>query len=305
MKNILKATFFAGSFGLASFGSLHAQDKVTVHNADELIAAIRPGAKIELAADTFRLRDISRIRNFPVDTEGTFLLNQYVSYLPGNGIVIHGVKGLTITGSYNEKRQHSVLSSRDEGDFILTFRNCQNIRISEFEANHIPRAEGGCSGGVLFFDSCSNVQLMDAVLIGSGRCGIQCDNVDKLSCLLVTIDECSSGLFELSGSSNLAFEGCSFQKTKSTSGLTFVENCHGVSFTDCTFTGNHSDKSTDYYKPENDCLIRFYNDKTSTDFSVTKCTFTDNTILHFTNRKEIVVRKENTFTGSNGLQEGE
>ncbi|TND08413.1 MAG: putative S-layer protein [Bacteroidetes bacterium] len=285
----------------------HAQNTATVvkvSNADEFIKAIAPNITIELAADTFRLRDIAEIKNFPEDTEGSFQVNKYVTYMPGNGIVIEGVEGLKIRGTGNGK-MHSVLASRDQGDFILTFRDCKRIRLTDFEANHIPHAGGGCSGGVLFFDKCTNVQIEDALLVGSGRCGLLCNEVVNMSCMLLTIDECSSALMELQHDSLLKFESCTFQNTKSEYGLVWIDVAHAVSFVGCSFNGNYMDTSKYAYKTENDCVFKFYIEKTSTAFRVENCTFENNRFKAFTNRKEIFTRKGNKFTNNKALEDGE
>ncbi len=291
------------NFPFESFGrNNESKDTVIVSTAEEFINAIASNRTIKLTSDTFLMRDIEQLSSIPLDYSGKQIsLTKNVIYLPGNGITILSVSNFEIIGVANTTQQ-SILSTRDKGDIVLTFRECENIKLENIEANHIPKTNGGCQGGVIFFDRCKNINMNNCILIGSGRNGIQCNDVNNLSCTKTTIKECSSSIFEFNRSSNLNFTDCEFKNIRCTGFLVISTNCNSFNFTNCMFSDNYCDTTDEYYKEEIDFIFYFYNDTRSMSFVVDNCTFSNNRIKWFSNKNNIFTKTNINYLNNDNLK---
>ncbi len=298
----MKNHFLIIIFLFPLFAFAQKKEIIRVTNADEFVKAIGSNRTIILSADTFRLRNIAQLKNFPLDTEGfpDYRINDHVSYSAGWGVAILDVTNLTIVGD-SIASTHSLLSTSDEGDQILTFSNCNGISIRYIDAVHILPTVGGCTGGVLFFNACKNVWLSNSTLSGCGSCGILCDNDTNFFCTKCLIHECSSCLMELKGNQHLLFEDCVFTKIKALGCLIELADCNDLHFVRCDFNHNEADETDDYYKGRVS-VFNFYEDKKGKDILLQDCIFSDNKLDKMTNRDDLLVRNNVKYINNNNLK---
>jgi hypothetical protein len=93
----------------------------------------------------------------------------------------------------------------DGYEFVLKFRNVQNVKISNMTLWHSPEL-GYCKGGVLLFRDSKNIRLNDLNLFGSGTEGLTLLSVDELVLSDSRIYDCSEQLSTLSNSTNVTYD---------------------------------------------------------------------------------------------------
>lgn len=276
---------------------------IKVNNADEFVKAIGPNRIVELNVDTFYLRGIEQLKDVDIEAEKSLTITPYVSYGPGNGLTIKNVNNLEIIGTKTGNR-HSILSSRDYGDAILSFVSCNQLVLKKFEANHIPKAEGHCTGGVISIEKSENVFIDSCVLIGSGSFGVNLFDCKDILCSNIQVKECSIMLSELERNENVLFENCEFLDIRCDGHLIYVTDCRKVVYKKCVFTKNYSytDPKSSWYKEEREKLVYFYNDTKSSGFVFEDCTFTENKLRGFSNKPEVITKTNNTFIKNDQLK---
>ena len=184
----------------ASALELPAGGSVTVTNVDELLAAIGPDRTIVLDGALF---DLSAAANYG----GTGTEYYYWAEGPdGPALVITGVTGLSIRGADRDPAA-TTLAAVPRFANVLTFRDCENIRLEGFTAGHT-QAPGECSGGVLYFDGCHDIQLYSCRLFGCGVLGLECRSCTGLSAKDCEIYDCSQGGVYMWRTDGVRFEGC-------------------------------------------------------------------------------------------------
>ena len=77
---------------------------------------------------------------------------------------------------------------------VLTFINCHDLVLDNMKIGHIPI--GGCAGGVLKFENCTNIRLKNLELYGCGVMGISSHN-SNLYVEDCKIHSCTDGAIEL------------------------------------------------------------------------------------------------------------
>lgn len=180
--------------------SLEAGGTRTVHNVDELISAIAPGAKIQLAEGTYNLAQST--------SYGQRTNNPYVKWEEcwnGFVLVVHDADNLTIAGSGKEHTK--IISECSDAD-VLKFEDCTHLVLEGFTAGHTPQSEG-CAAGVVSLFRTDDACLRHLGLYGCGAVGItakqtkdmqidQCEiydcshsGMDFINCQSITVDRSS------------------------------------------------------------------------------------------------------------------
>lgn len=175
-------------------------EAVTVRTAEELIAAVKPGAVISIEGTI----DLSSAPSY-----GQRSGNPYVKWedvYEGYQLQIHDVDDLTICG--NGKNQ-SGIQTDPRIAFVLSFEDCTGIRLEDFTAGHTVQADG-CSAGVIALRRCDDVTLSGLGLFGCGTIGVDAWNVIGLNASDLEIYDCSSGGMNLYSSSAVRITDCSF-----------------------------------------------------------------------------------------------
>ena len=176
----------------SSDGSYH------VHNIEQLLAAIAPGASIVLEAGSYNLTDfLSPFSNKGYRSKWNFAY-EYIEVeevFDGVEIIIENVDGLKISGGTGDPAE-TVILTMPRYAAVLKFKECSDIELSCLTMGHTKTGE--CAGNVLDFYSCSNINLRSMDLFGCGVNGIgMFAGSGDLYVTDSTVRDCSSGPFEI------------------------------------------------------------------------------------------------------------
>lgn len=190
--------------------------EVHVKTVDEFLSAIAPDTAIYLDAELF---DLSAATNY-----GGYGSDYYYweNNADGPGLVITGVDGLSISASSN-----TTVAAIPRYADVLEFKACSNISLSGFTAGHTEEP-GACSGGVLYFDECSNISIDACRLYGCGIVGISTANSSGLTVSNTEIYDCSSSAVQLDSTTGVSFTGCDIHDCGTPE--VYVFECSGVSY---------------------------------------------------------------------------
>ncbi|MBR4393904.1 MAG: right-handed parallel beta-helix repeat-containing protein [Oscillospiraceae bacterium] len=177
---------------------------VHVSTVDEFLAAIAPNAVIELAAGEY---DLSTASDYGADTHS--------SYYSWNGVwdengktsaelLIQSVDNLTIRGGGMEE---TTIAAVPRYANVIRFVGCKDLILTDLTAGHT-MAPGYCTGGVLYFDNCSNISLDTCGLYGCGTIGVQAKDCSNLMVTCSSIYECSYGAVSVNSCRNVSVDGC-------------------------------------------------------------------------------------------------
>lgn len=176
-----------------------AEAVTVVSSVDELLAAIAPGATIELAEGNYYLDSASnygdRVGPYYIWTD--MGMGEY-------GLQIQYVDDLTIRGAGLDKTK---LAAESRFAHVLSLMDCKNVTISDMTLGHTQMADA-CEGGVLYLDHSSNIDLTGLGLYGCGTIGIwgyESQNVTIRDC---EIYDCSNSGVSLSQSWNVTIQDC-------------------------------------------------------------------------------------------------
>ena len=177
-------------------------DRKIVHvtTADEFLAAIGNDTLIMIDAD---LIDLSTASDYG-KTSGTNY--GWEEQFDGPELVIMGVKNMHIKGQEKEK---TLIQAIPRYADVITFRDCENIILSDFTAGHLKEAPGSCIGGVLNFEKCAQVDLENCGLFGCGIIGVIATDCANMAVNNTEIYECSIMGAQLINCENTSFTGCS------------------------------------------------------------------------------------------------
>ena len=176
------------------------QEEKTVTSLEEFLDAI--GSNRKIIVDT-ALLDQSK-----ADTGKDGTNYSWEEVFDGRQLVIHDVDNLTICGKAG--RNSNVISAAPRYAQVLTFRNCTNVSVENLTVGHT-KEPGYCIGGVLWFESCVNVQVTKCGLYGCGTVGVQAYDSRNVHIKDNEIYECSYGGVLLSNVATAAMEGNTFR----------------------------------------------------------------------------------------------
>ena len=200
---------------------LNAVRTVQVSSVDELIAAIGPDRIIHLHPGTYNLSDAETVQNRYVSW-----LNEYDGPCP----VVKSVSNLSFRGETG-----TVIVTEPAYGWVFSFETCSGIRISNITLGHT--VPGYCLGGVLRFNNCTDVEVRNSDLYGSGTIGISLERTDNFVMDSSIIRECTYGLLQIEDSSNVQFSYTEFKDTGEYSLIEIAES-DNVRWQHCSFTGN-------------------------------------------------------------------
>lgn len=223
--------------GIPARSAAQTMAEVTVHNVDELIAAIAPGAVIRLEEGVY---DLNRAESY-----GKRSGNPYVKWKGifenGYELTIHDLDGLTLLGSGKGTTE---FLSRCEATNVLVFEDCTNLHLIGFTAGHSVQV-GGCSAGVIYVERCENVTMQQLGLYGCGSVGIDARQTDRLSIHQVDIYECSNTGLSFYNCRYTTVDGCRvYNNGKFLDGwnqgyaAVSVGSCEDLTISDTQFDGN-------------------------------------------------------------------
>ena len=171
---------------------------IHVTNVDELLASIAPDVTIYLEDGVY---DLSKARDFGGGTDGCYY---WMSCYDGPGLVISGVKGLTITAGGPHRATITAVPRYAD---VIFFEDCEDLTLQNFTAGHT-QEPSSCMGGVLSFQRCGKVTIQDCSLYGCGILGVSAYSSKDLTVRYTEIHDCSDGAFSLSGCDGVTIERC-------------------------------------------------------------------------------------------------
>lgn len=184
-------------------GPVGARKEVSVHTADELLAAIAPDTEIVLEEELY---DLSTAAGYgEADADYYYWEETY----DGPNLVIIGVDNLTIRSADGDRNGHTI-AAIPRYAHVLTFERCTNITLSGFTAGHT-REPGACIGGVLMIRDCDGVDVTGCGLFGCGILGVQAETSGNIRVLDCDIYECSAGGISMYQVNGVTVDGCTFR----------------------------------------------------------------------------------------------
>lgn len=216
-------------------------DPVHVSSAEELLEAIAPNTAIVVEPGYYNLSEF---------LEDTWLYEseqwnaghphvQLRACHDGAEAVICRVDGLSIRGDAVQLTEIVVEPRYAQ---VLNFEECSYISLSNLTMGHTET--GDCSGNVLDFNSCRNIQLNQMDLYGCGVYGIACHSgTGELYAYDSTIRDCAFGALDIhDGNGHFEFHNCKL--TGSDAFDNYEHSPHSeLAFYACEF----GDNETSYY----------------------------------------------------------
>jgi len=225
----MKNAIFLFTFMSAISLNLFSQKTIKVDNAKQFVEAIGNDRVIQLQGSTIYLSELTS------ETSGqNYRFNEEFD---GYELCIFGASNLKIVGLGNKPVK--IITQPLYGDVIF-FENCKNITIENVDAGHGPE-KGNCSGGVFNFSDCSNINIVNSIMYGSGIEGITGIRVDGLKCTNSVIRGCTYSILSIQECKNFIFTDCEFSDNKEFD-LINIDNCSSIKFNKCTIANNSTGK---------------------------------------------------------------
>ncbi len=195
-----------------------ASDAVSVHNVDELLAAIAPDTVIQLEPGTYNL---SGAKGYGLPSESSYYA--WTEKYDGFELMLQNVKNLTIRGS---GKVNTTLECDPRSASVINLKNCENVTLEDFTAGHTLEL-GQCSSGVIYLQNCTGVGMNRLGIYGCGMIGLQAADSKDISLADSDVYDCSSSAAEIiscetSPSPEPAFTASAPRNTADTPILTLV-----------------------------------------------------------------------------------
>lgn len=221
-----------------------------VATVDELLAAIKPGAYIEVAEGDFRLDTASDYGKSTSDYY-TWLelgLGQYE-------LQLKGVDDLTIVGAGKGK---TTLITEPRWANILTLEGCKNVTLEDMTLGHTVMTEA-CEGGVLRIMECENTSLTGLGIFGCGTIGVMSSNSRNVTMKGCEVYDCSSRGVLFYKSQNVTISGCTFHslgKELPVDDVFQFGECENVLVSECSISNNYVSCLIHTFTNENVTFLR-------------------------------------------------
>jgi len=248
-------------------------ETVKANTTRSFLAAIKSNRIIKLEAGTYNLSIAAQSKS-----RHLAWIKTYDGFEP----LVHNIANLKIIGEPGVK-----ILIEPRYAWVLSFQNCRNIVLENLSIGHT--LAGYCSGGVISFLGCENIEIGDSILFGSGTSGIQIDKVDRFAFLNSTIKDCTYELVGIYGSTNILFESSVFENTGQFNLISISESAHNIRFSKCSIKNNWTGDYMSYL---------FYIGEQSGLVSLIDCRIAGNRIKMFSNAVNMIVMENNIFTNN-------
>lgn len=215
--------------GELSNSKVETEDKYTevkVASAKDLFQNVKPYTRIILTEDYYNIANIDP-EYFRSDY--AYLENSFDGY----EAIIHDVDHLEICSSKDALPE--IVSESPHAN-VINFKNCKNVKIDGIIAGHAVQ-KGSCSGGVIYLDNSSNIEISNCHLYGCGTYGLTSYDSNYITVNNSEIYECSYGLVDLYRSNHFEFNNCTFKDSEEYT-MFSISDCNNMKFNDCTIRGN-------------------------------------------------------------------
>ncbi len=214
-------------------GATEPRNVTVVNSVDELLAAIAPGATIELGEGEFNLADASDYG----ERKGPY----YIWTELGNGqygLQLQYVDGLTLRGQGMEKTS---LVTDARFAHVLSILDSQTVTIEDMTLGHTEMAEV-CEGGVVYTAHSSRLTLKGLGLYGCGTIGIWAHDCEDYAVAGCEIYDCSGTGISMSRCSGVRVENSriySLGKEEPVVSCFDFWSCQAVTVEGCTIRDNY------------------------------------------------------------------
>ncbi len=197
----LAVILIAGIAGTAYANEAEPEIKtIQVFTVDELLEAIAPNTKIVLSSEKY---DLAKARNYG---RGGGEYYYWASCYDGYELVISDLENFSIVGG---DPLAVTICAEPRYANVLRFENVQGITLSNLVIGHTT-GEGYCTGGVLDFVDCADIQVLNSRLYGCGTLGVSLDDCQNFHMDNSDIHDCSYGFAYLNKCDYALFENCKF-----------------------------------------------------------------------------------------------
>ena len=171
---------------------------VTVTNVDEFLAAIAP--KVDIIVDCDEL-DLSAAVNYGMAGSDFY---RWENGYDGPALMIYDVEDMSITS-----KTATLITAVPRYADVLSFQNCEDVSLKGLTLGHSELPEPySCTGGVLYFSDCEDIEIDRCRLYGCGILGISTYRVEELKVSDTEIYDCSQGAVNLVRTTDSSFENC-------------------------------------------------------------------------------------------------
>lgn len=175
-----------------------ASDAVSVHNVDELLAAIAPDTVIQLEPGTYNL---SGAKGYGLPSESPYYA--WTEKYDGFELMLQNVKNLTIRGS---GKVNTTLECDPRSASVINLKNCENVTLEDFTAGHTLEL-GQCSSGVIYLQNCTGVGMNRLGIYGCGMIGLQTADSKGISLADSDVYDCSRSAAEIISCEDVSISG--------------------------------------------------------------------------------------------------
>ena len=169
---------------------------VTVNSVDDLLAAIGPYTEIDLEPGCY---DLSTASDYGAESENPYYM--WADIGDGYELVIKAVDMLTIRG-----RGDAEIVTSPRYAHVIKLQNCADVNLFGFTVGHTDGGE--CSGGVIYLQHCSNMELEHLNLYGCGTTGVRVDGCSGVTIRYSEIYECSTNGIQADSTDGLMVDNC-------------------------------------------------------------------------------------------------
>lgn len=166
----------------------------------------------------------------PEDIESPLVISKEV--YEGRELIIRNIHGLTLRG---ESGAHLVVDAAYAN--VLSFENCDNIRIENLTLGHAVE-KGTCTGGVIYLRGCSDVEIVNCDLYGCGTYGIEALDCSNVKVDNTVIRDCSDGGVNLSYTDDAHFTDCDIVRCGNGDATVTALFSNNMTFDRCRFAEN-------------------------------------------------------------------
>jgi hypothetical protein len=161
------------------------EQKIVVYNVNDLLSSIGSNKTIQIKAGDYIVSgiDLDKINN------------PYVKMHEWSGLMIADVKNLKLVGEKGVR-----ILSEDIYLDVLSFKDVQDVQISNIIAGHLTVENDGCAGGVFRFEESKNITVANCDLFGCGAEGFSLWNVDTFNFVNSVIRDCSLRIMTIDNS---------------------------------------------------------------------------------------------------------
>ena len=173
-------------------------DAVSVHNVDELLAAIAPDTVIQLEPGTYNL---SGATGYGLPSENPYY--GWTEKYDGFELMLQNVKNLTIRGS---GKVNTTLECDPRSASVINLKNCENVTLEDFTAGHTLEL-GQCSSGVIYLQNCTGTDMNRLGIYGCGMIGLQAEDSKDISLTDSDVYDCSNCAAQIISCEDVSISG--------------------------------------------------------------------------------------------------